>query len=155
MNGYLLLKSLHILGVVLFVGNIIVTGWWKVMADRTRIPAVVAFAQRQVTATDWVFTFGGSMLVGAAGLLNALLHDMPLSTPWIAWGAGLFACSAIVWGAFLIPLQIRLGAMARDFAEGLSIPESYWPLQRRWLFWGTVATLLPLAVIPLMVFKEI
>ena len=63
MNTYLALKSLHILGVVLFVGNIIVTGWWKVQADRTRNPAVIAFAQRQVTLTDWIFTFGGSTLV--------------------------------------------------------------------------------------------
>jgi uncharacterized membrane protein len=44
MNTYLLLKSLHILGVVLFLGNIIITGWWKAMADRTRNPVVIAFA---------------------------------------------------------------------------------------------------------------
>ena len=29
------------------------------MADRTRDPKIIAFAQRQVTLTDWVFTFGG------------------------------------------------------------------------------------------------
>lgn len=51
-NPYLLIKSLHLLGVILFVGNIIVTGWWKVMADRTGNPAIIAFAQRQVTLTD-------------------------------------------------------------------------------------------------------
>ena len=38
MNTYLLLKSLHIFGVVIFLGNIIVTGWWKVMVDRTKNP---------------------------------------------------------------------------------------------------------------------
>lgn len=58
MNTYLALKSLHILGVVLFVGNIVVTAWWKVQADRTRHPAIVAFAQRQVTLTDWIFASG-------------------------------------------------------------------------------------------------
>jgi len=39
--------------VVAFLGNIIVTGWWKLMADRTRDPRVIAFAQRQVTTTDY------------------------------------------------------------------------------------------------------
>jgi len=29
-NAYLWLKTLHVLGAVLFLGNIIVTGWWKV-----------------------------------------------------------------------------------------------------------------------------
>ena len=35
-NLYLWLKVVHIFGVVLFLGNIIVTGWWKNMADRTK-----------------------------------------------------------------------------------------------------------------------
>lgn len=155
MDGYLLLKSLHILGVVLFIGNIVVTGWWKTMADRTRIPAVVAFAQRQVTLTDWVFTFGASMLVGTAGLLNVFTHDIPFDSPWIIWGVSLFTASAVVWVVFLIPLQYRQARMARSFAQADSIPDAYWPLCRRWLFWGTVATLLPLAVIPIMVFKGV
>ena len=34
---------LHILGVVIFLGNIIVTAVWKVLADRTRNPAVVGY----------------------------------------------------------------------------------------------------------------
>lgn len=75
-NTYLLLKSLHILGAVIFLGNIIVTGWWKVMADRTRNPVVIAFAQRQVTLTDFIFTGGGVVLILATGLGNAILHNM-------------------------------------------------------------------------------
>lgn len=37
-DWYLSLKSLHILAAVLFLGNIVVTGWWKTMADRTAMP---------------------------------------------------------------------------------------------------------------------
>jgi len=66
-NTYLWLKSLHLLGVVMFLGNIIVTGWWKFMADRTKNPVIIAFAQRQVTLTDWIFTAGGVILVLAGG----------------------------------------------------------------------------------------
>ncbi|HPH07259.1 MAG TPA: DUF2269 family protein, partial [Methylotenera sp.] len=57
-DTYLWLKTIHILGVVLFLGNIIITGWWKVMADNTKNAQVIAFAQRQVTLTDYVFTAG-------------------------------------------------------------------------------------------------
>lgn len=53
-STYLTLKSLHILRAVIFLGNIIVTGWWKVMADRSRDLKIIAFAQRQVTLTDFV-----------------------------------------------------------------------------------------------------
>lgn len=153
MDLYLALKSVHLLGVVLFVGNIIVTGWWKVMADRTRDPAIIAFAQRQVTLTDWVFTLGGVCLVTAAGCGNAALHDIPFSTRWIAWGEALFIASGVVWVAVLIPVQSRLGRLARGFVPGKPIPDAYWRLGKLWLVFGTVATLLPLAAIPVMVWK--
>jgi uncharacterized membrane protein len=42
MDNYLLLKSLHVLGVVIFLGNIIVTAVWKALADRTGSLAIVA-----------------------------------------------------------------------------------------------------------------
>lgn len=153
MDLYLALKSAHVVGVVLFVGNIIVTGWWKMMADRTRDPVVIAFAQRQVTLTDWVFTFGGVCLVTAAGCGNALLHDIPLTTPWIVWGMALFVASGVVWGAVLIPVQSRLTRLTRSFSAGSAIPDEYWRLERQWIVFGTAATILPLAAIPVMVGK--
>jgi uncharacterized membrane protein len=155
METYLALKSLHILGVVLFVGNIIVTGWWKVMADRTRHPAIVAFAQRQVTLTDWIFTFGGSSLVVVGAYANVYLHDLPLDAPWLVWGQAMFFLSGLLWVAILIPLQIRLARLARGFAGGGAIPDEYWRLNRVWLWVGILATVLPAANLYFMVFKPI
>jgi uncharacterized membrane protein len=153
MDSYLVLKTLHIVGAVLFIGNIIVTGWWKVMADRTRDPRIVAFAQRQVTLTDWVFTLGGVTLVTIGGIGNTLTHDMSQTTPWLLLGNILFGSSGVIWCAVLIPLQRKLGRMAKDFAAGGDIPAEYWRLERYWLLFGFLATVIPLAVIPVMVFK--
>jgi uncharacterized membrane protein len=153
MDSYLLLKTIHLVGVVLFIGNIIVTGWWKFMADATRDARIIGFAQRQVTLTDWVFTFGGVVLVGIGGIGNAELHGMPMTVSWLAVGNGLFAASGIIWVAILIPLQIRLGRMAKAFAHGGTIPPAYWRAEKLWGFFGVLATLLPLANIPVMVFK--
>ena len=47
-DAYLWLKTLHIIGAILFLGNIIITGWWKFMADRTRDPKIVAFARSNI-----------------------------------------------------------------------------------------------------------
>ncbi len=153
-NLYLWLKTLHVLGAVLFLGNIIVTGWWKVMADRTREPRIIAFAQRQVTLTDWVFTAGGVALVLATGLANAYLHGISIWTnPWLVWGIALFTASGVIWVALLVPLQTRLGHLARGFSAGGQVPPEYWRLCRRWNFWGVVATLLPVSVLYFMVFK--
>ncbi len=45
---------LHLLGVVLLMGNITVASAWKFYADRTRDPQIVAFAQRLGRDTSFV-----------------------------------------------------------------------------------------------------
>ncbi len=153
-NTYLLLKSLHILGAVVFLGNIIVTGWWKAMADRTRNPVIIAFAQRQVTPTDFVFTAGGAALVLATGLGGAALHGLDyMSIRWLSWGYGLFILSGLLWVTILIPAQITQSKRARRFAGGDDIPEIYWKLGRIWIVVGLLATIIPAINIYWMVFK--
>lgn len=151
---YQTLKIFHLLGVILFIGNIIITGWWKVMADRTGDLAIVAFAQRQVTLTDWVFTFGGVLIVALCGYgMAAHMGEGAFELTWIRWGYGLFIASGIVWVTILLPLQIMQARMARRFVDEGEIPARYWKLARRWLFWGIVATILPLANLYWMVMK--
>jgi uncharacterized membrane protein len=156
LENYLLLKFIHLLGVVIFLGNIVVTGWWKFMADRTGDLKIIAFAQRQVTLTDFVFTAGGVVLVAIGGVGNAMLHHMDyLHIKWMAWGYWQFIASGVIWVVVLIPVQIRQAKMARTFANGQSIPTSYWILARVWYIFGTLATLLPASNIYWMVFKPI
>lgn len=153
-NSYLWLKILHLFGVMLFMGNIIVTGWWKFMADRTRNPQVIAFAQRQVTLTDYVFTAGGATILFVAGWGNAALHGMPvLQIHWLSWGLWLFSASGVIWVAILIPTQMRQERMSREFSVSGIIPPVYWRLCRRWNIWGSIATLLPLLNLYWMVLK--
>ena len=155
-DSYLILKCLHILGVVLFLGNIIITGWWKFMADRTLNPQIIAFAQRQVTLTDFVFTAGGAGLLLIGGWGNAALHGMEIhSYRWMTWGFWLFNISGLIWVAILIPVQVKQAAMAKVFAVDNIIPAGYWVLVRRWYLWGVIATLLPLGNLYWMVFKPI
>lgn len=155
-SSYLWLKSLHLLGVVAFLGNIIITGWWKFMADRTGNPRVIAFAQHQVTLTDYVFTAGGASIILIAGWGNAALHGMNVyQTSWLSWGLGLFSASGLIWLAILIPTQIRQEKLAREFAVSGNIPHEYWRLCRRWVVWGVIATLLPLMNLYWMVLKPV
>jgi len=151
---YLAFKSLHIVGVVLFLGNIIITAVWKVLADHTAEPKIVAYAQRSVTVTDFIFTAVGAVLIliGAYGMVWTGGLD-PVHTTWLLWGQGLFITSGLIWVAILIPIQIKQARLARRFAGGGTIPERYWRLGRQWAMWGTVGTLLPLANLYFMVFK--
>jgi len=154
-STYLWLKTIHIIGVVLFLGNIIVTGWWKNLADRTKNPQIIAFAQRQVTLTDYVFTAGGALILLVAGMLNVWLHDMPLTMKWLMHGMGFFILSGLIWVLVLIPVQIKQARMAATFAVTGEIPAHYWKLCQRWNFWGFLAVITPLVTVYFMVFKAV
>jgi uncharacterized membrane protein len=147
-------KVIYLFGVIVFLGNIIVTGVWKVMADRTGDPRTIAYAQRLVTLTDWIFTAGGValILVGAYGMAAVAGLDLR-GTTWLFWGQTLFAASGLIWIAILIPTQIVQARQARAFANGGTIQDSYWRHGRRWAIWGTIATVVPLANLYFMVFK--
>ena len=156
--GYDTLKILHLLGVICFMGNIIVTGWWKTMADRTGDYRIIAFAQRQVTLTDWVFTFGGVVIVLVAGFgmvyqMNPDILQEIHAQRWLWWGYYLFIASGVIWALILIPVQIIQARIARAFGEIGDIPPRYWQLSKIWLIFGILATLIPLVNLYWMVSK--
>ncbi|RIH90285.1 hypothetical protein Mterra_00594 [Calidithermus terrae] len=150
MDSYLLLKSLHVLGAVIFLGNILVTALWKVLADRTQNPAIVAYAQRLVTVTDFAFTALGVGLIIVTGELMAGRWE---GASWVGWGRGLFVASGVIWLVALVPIQVAQARMARAFARQASIPAAYWRLAYWWGVFGVIATALPLLNLYFMVFK--
>ena len=155
MENYEILKTLHFFGVSLFLGNIIVTALWKIMADRTKTPSIVAYAQRLVTVTDFIFTAGGVLLILVTGEMMALEYGKISGILWLSWGLGLFIASGLVWVFILIPVQIKQARLAKDFSTKEAIPERYWTLSKYWAVFGVIATILPLVNLYVMVFKPL
>ena len=150
--AYHLIKSLHVLAVVLFLGNILVTAVWKTLADRTRNPQIIAFSQRLVTLTDLLFTGGGAALVLGTGLWMVPSLDMLLDAAWLFWSLICFGLSGFLWLAVLIPTQMEQSRLAHSFGQE-PIPQRYWQLSRRWAVFGTCSTLVPLFPMVLMILK--
>jgi uncharacterized membrane protein len=139
--SYDVFRLLHVLGVVLLVGNVTVTSIWKLYADGTGDPRVIAFAQRLVTITDWFFTFWGILLLIVGGYGAAWVAGLdPLRDDWLVWSEVMFGLAGAIWLFLLVPIQIRQARMARGFAEGGAIPDAYRRLSRLWILWGSVAT---------------
>ncbi|MBK8802876.1 MAG: DUF2269 domain-containing protein [Fibrobacteres bacterium] len=146
-------KFLHLLGVAIFLGNNLITPFWKAMADRNRDSRVVAFAQRMVSLTDKIFTITGVTLLAMGGYVLAGSQPGMWSQSWLIWGHALFVASGLLWLFVLIPLQWKLGRMAREFADGSPIPDRYWSLNRMWSLVGSLSSLLPLVALWWMVVK--
>ena len=151
---YVSLKTLHLLGVVILLGNVTITAFWKVLSDWTRDPAIIAHSQRGVTIADWIFTTTGIFLTLIGGYGAAYIGEFPLlGSSWLFWGQALFAVSGFIWLGILIPIQIRQSSCARQFATGGKVPQSYWKDARSWLQWGIIATVPLIAAIYVMVAK--
>ena len=150
---YLLLKTLHILGVIIFIGNIVVTAFWKIFADLSRNWQIIAFSQRLVTYTDICFTFLGVLLIAVTGVLLAKNYGAYWNVHWIFWGLSLFIASGVIWLVVLIPLQIKLHRIASMFSKSEIIPQQYWIYEGIWATFGIIATVLPFVTLYFMVFK--
>jgi len=142
---YAMLKMLHILGVVLLVGNVTASAVWKVFADRTCDVRIVRFAQRLITIGDWSLTLPGILLIILGGYGMVYVNGLSLiDSNWLVIGQGLFAASGAIWVMILVPTQIRLAHEASRLSEANGVTVTYRAQTRSWLIWGIVATL-PLA----------
>jgi uncharacterized membrane protein len=153
---YLAVKALHILSVVLFLGNIITGVFWMVHADLGGELRARAQALEGIIASDRWFTMPGVTLIIVTGVTLALLGHIPiLSTRWIAWSLVLFGISGLAFAFFVAPLQKKLLANVRAGLAGSWDEAAYKKLSRSWQIWGAVATLAPVAALFLMVMKPV
>jgi len=144
---------IHILGAVIFLGNIIVTFFWKIMANRSNDASVLAWSQGMVTKTDRFFTALGATLLAMSGYYYAASLKLSVMEPWLLSAQIAFYGSAFIWAIILLPIQHKQFKLSKDFRQGEDIPEQYWSLARKWNIFGTVATILPITALYLMVVK--
>ncbi len=152
---YLVLKALHIISVVLFLGNIITGVFWKVHADRTGDLRARAQALDGIIKSDRWFTVPGVLLIIATGVALGA-HGGICRCCARSGSSGRWCCSASrAWRSrFMVgPLQKKLLANARAGLAGNWNQAEYEALSRSWAFWGVVATAAPLIALFLMVMK--
>jgi uncharacterized membrane protein len=152
---YLLLKTVHILSVVLFLGNIVTGIFWKAHADATRDPRIQAHALEGINRSDAWFTMPAVFAIIVSGVALAMSAGLPiLGTDWILASLIAFGLSGLLFGVSIAPLQRRLLAAARAAEAGAVWPSGdYRRMSVRWEVTGIVAILLPLAALAMMVFK--
>jgi uncharacterized membrane protein len=130
-------RALHVLGAVLLVGNVTVTGFWAAFLYAQR--SVVPFrpVARAILWTDLLFTVGGASLLTFTGIQLVLARGYSFwDTPWLVKGVGSLALATLLWLAVLVPDQFRLGRLAPDDSTRLR------RLFLRWSLVGWISTAL-------------
>jgi len=153
--SYTLIKTLHILSMVLLFGTGLGSAFYKWMADRSGNPQHIAATNRQVVLADWIFTTPTVIFQPLSGLWMIHLLGLPLSTPWVAISLGLYVLAGACWLP-VVWLQIRMQKMAEEAVVCQQLlPPAYWNMARTWFWLGMPAFISMLLVVALMVFKHL
>jgi uncharacterized membrane protein len=149
---YQLLKVIHVVAVILFMGNIITGLFWKRHADGTRDVAIIAHTMRGLIRADRWFTLPGVVVITVAGFLGAIRAGFPLlRTGWILWSIVAFTLSGLAFAWKVAPLQKELLRLA---GAGPSMDwQTYHSKSLQWELWGLFATVTPLVAVVLMIWK--
>jgi uncharacterized membrane protein len=144
------LKLIHLACAGLFLGNVIVSGVWALLAERTRNHAIIQFSNRMVLITDGLFTLLGSVGLVWTGYAMAENFGGGEGHAWIQWSYALLSFSGLIWLCILVPIQFKQRALLQNTD---TVCEAYWRLSRIWQIAGAVATLIPLPIVYFMVTK--
>lgn len=127
---------MHLIGAVLLLGNVTVTGVWSWYLFRRFQEGEVPFRPiaRAILWTDLIFTAGGGALLTVSGVTMALKSGLPfLETPWLFKGILALGSSTLAWLVILLPDQFRL--------EKADDPEVIRRIYLRWTAIGWIVTL--------------
>lgn len=151
--GYL--KLIHLIAVMLFLGNIITGLFWMNIAVKTKDLNIISFTMKGIIKADKYFTIPGVIIITAGGILAASYGHFPiLKTGWIFWSIIMFSISGLAFGFKVAPLQKTIYNLtaneksSTDF-DWKKFNKLYW----EWDIWGLIAVLTPLSAFVMMVLK--
>lgn len=148
---------LHILGAVLFLGNVATGAVWLAFAVRD---GSVGFLRRALTAInrlDLIFTAPGALLLAINGAALAVPYGGAGGNAWLRWSTIAFVLAGAIWGLVLVPQQLalerRLLDEERAGGAGSRASTGVMRALTRYTVCGALAGLPALASFALMIFR--
>jgi len=151
MSPFLLLKTLHILSAMLFLGAKLMTAWYKLRVDLTDDVRVIVWYQREMVRADWLFTTPSAVLLPGTGVAMALIMHYPLLDPWLLWIYAGFVIEGVLWLP-AVWIQIRMRALAEQALEAnVPLDPEFRRLGRIWRVLGYPAFAIAVVMVLMMV----
>lgn len=152
---YLPLRTVHLLGVVLFLGGLLMALLWKLAADRSGDPAFAARVHRTLRKMDGRVIGPGALLTFAGGYaMVRFLGGRIANHAFVLWGLILMFLALALWYFGMRRLGDGLAEEAEVAERNRApLPQAYGKRSVAWLLYGGGAVLLVLVVVILMVFR--
>ncbi len=155
MDGYELVKWLHILGSTVLFGTGAGTAFQMVMAMRGKNPSVIAAVAGNVVIADWVFTTPAGIIQPLTGITLAYLSGTALTEPWLLLVYALYLLAFVAWVP-VVWLQHRIRDLAaQSAAQGKPLCQRCQRYYRIWFALGWPAFIALMGVFWLMITKPV
>jgi len=147
-------RLLHVISVIVFLGNITTGLFWAAHANKSRNFSQIASTFDGIILSDRWLTVPGVIGILVSGIAGAMAAGLPiLGTGWILWPAILFLVSGVIFGTWVAPLQRKILALAQSAGASEESWTAYRKLYRSWELWGLAALLTPVGGLIIMVLK--
>jgi len=148
------LVFLHIVAAVIFIGNIITAAYWKLRADRLKDAQLIHATAKNVMFADKLFTNPSILLLVGTGIILGIYGPYSMTEwNWLTLSLILFILMGIIFTTILTPIQKRLIQFShKDYIKENGW-NSYHTTSNQWAIYGTLLTIIPLAILYLMSIK--
>lgn len=152
---YSYLKLVHLIAVMIFLGNIVTGLFWMRIAVETKDLKIINFTMKGIIRADRFFTIPGVIVITAGGFLAAIYGHYPiLRTGWILWSIIMFSISGLAFAFQVVPLQKKLYNLTSERVQMTDFDwEHFKRVYVKWDIWGLIALVTPLAAFAMMVLK--
>jgi uncharacterized membrane protein len=125
MDGYVLLKYVHVISSTLLFGTGLGTAFHGWMAHRSGDRAAIAVVGRNVVLAHWLFTAPAVVVQPLTGAAMAWLAGIPFTSGWLLLSIVLYLLVGACWLP-VVWLQIRMHALAAEAVRtGTPLPPRY------------------------------
>jgi uncharacterized membrane protein len=144
-----LMKILHVLAVVVLLGNLLMAPFWrKRLAALGGGQARVA-ANRSVRVADLIFTLPGWVVVLATGIMLIIYRGM--QGGWLHLSLVLFLGWLILWHVLVLRARKAMIAQAEEAASGGQAPAELAQHEHQWQQWSYISAGIVVLILLLMV----
>lgn len=133
MDGYLLVKTVHILSSTVLFGTGLGIAFFFWMGLRSGDPVGAWFAARTTAIADTVFTLTAGVVQPFSGFVLVHMAGWDLSARWLMWTYALYLLALACWLP-VVWLQLRMRDMLVARMSGEAVDEARLQRMFRWWF---------------------
>jgi uncharacterized membrane protein len=145
-----LMKILHVLAVVVLLGNLLMAPFWRKRLAALGGAQARAAANRSVRVADLIFTLPGWVVVLATGIM-LIIYRGGMHGGWLHLSLLLFLGWLIFWHVLVLRTRKAMIAQAEEAASGGQAPAELAQHERQWQQWSYLAAGIAVLILILMI----